>query len=257
MANLGLAQHSLDLQVGRQLESFERFRDREHAFFTRKLPQNTLDVSFWLRLGKRHRRGYPVQRNRVSHSDIRVVAYRQWQQEDNGVERRKVGILGGMGPMATQAFYRELIIQTRAASDQDHLEVVIESDSRIPDRTGFVLGHGPDPLPALAAATRGLRAAGAEVMVMPCNTAQIFQTQLEALAGSAFVSWVDTAVEAAVAVARPPVAVLATRGTLEADIYGPVLLNNGLPYMLPSEEEIELIMRSIYEFKARNRATRS
>ena len=59
---------------------------------------------------------------------------------------RVIGVLGGMGPEATLAFYQELIANTPAARDQDHLRVVIESNPKIPDRTAAIVGEGESPV---------------------------------------------------------------------------------------------------------------
>ena len=171
--------------------------------------------------------------------------------------RRKIGILGGMGPMATQAFYRELILHTDASVDQDHLEVVIESSPSIADRTAFLLGRGPDPRPALMDAALRLKGAGAELIVMPCNSAQAFAPELEEKVGVPFLDWVAIAADGVAAMARPPVAVLATAGTLEADIYGPPLEKRDIAHMVPSEKETAEVMACIYEFKAAGYATES
>ena len=144
--------------------------------------------------------------------------------------------------MATQAFYRELILHTDASVDQDHLEIVIESSPSIADRTAFLLGRGPDPRPALLDAAVRLRAAGAELIVMPCNSAQTFAPELEQKVGVPFVDWVASAI-------------LATAGTLETDIYGPLLEQRGLAHIVPDEEETASVMACIYEFKATGRAT--
>jgi len=85
-----------------------------------------------------------------------------------------VGILGGMGPAATADFYAKLTSRTPAVSDQDHLRVIIWSDPTIPDRSRALTGEGPDPTPTLRRGAQGLRAAGASLLAVPCNTAHAF-----------------------------------------------------------------------------------
>src|SRR5215204_4118179 len=87
---------------------------------------------------------------------------------------RTIGILGGMGPLATADLYRKIILATPASCDQEHLPVVIDADPRVPDRTTALRGDGPDPLPALAVGAHRLRTAGAGVVVIVCNTAHAF-----------------------------------------------------------------------------------
>ena len=64
--------------------------------------------------------------------------------------RKTLGVIGGLGPMAT-AYFLELVTKmTKAASDQEHLHVLIDSEPRTPDRTGFLTGEKTeDPYPWL------------------------------------------------------------------------------------------------------------
>ena len=65
------------------------------------------------------------------------------------MEKRSIGILGGMGPLATADLFRKIVTLTRAGCDGDHIRVYIDSNSSIPDRTAAILNGGPDPLPAM------------------------------------------------------------------------------------------------------------
>ncbi|MBC7432633.1 MAG: aspartate/glutamate racemase family protein [Rubritepida sp.] len=84
---------------------------------------------------------------------------------------RILGVLGGMGPLASAEFMRSLTLQTPALRDQDHIPAILVSDGRVPDRTAARQGLGPDPLPALIRGIRILEAAGCGAIVIPCNTA--------------------------------------------------------------------------------------
>src|SRR5437870_609987 len=74
-----------------------------------------------------------------------------------------VGVLGGMGPLATADFYAKLVRLTPARTDQEHLHVIIDSNPKIPDRTDGLGGEGPDPTPHLVATARSLEGVGVEV----------------------------------------------------------------------------------------------
>jgi aspartate racemase len=84
---------------------------------------------------------------------------------------RMLGVLGGMGPLASAEFMRALTLETPAARDQDHIPTVLWSDPRVPDRTEARNQGGPDPLPFLLRGIRGLEAAGCGAIAIPCNTA--------------------------------------------------------------------------------------
>jgi aspartate racemase len=162
---------------------------------------------------------------------------------------KRVGIIGGMGPLATTAFHRLLVLNEAAPTDQAHVPVVVDADPRIPDRTSFLLGTGQDPRPALRASARRLADAGAEVLVMPCNTANIFAADITAETGLPLVPWFESA--AAAVVARldglpQQCGLLATSGTVRTGIYGRILAQVGIAVLVPEEAEQELVMAAIY-----------
>ena len=85
-----------------------------------------------------------------------------------------IGVIGGMGPMATDIFYRNLINLIDAKKDQDHPRVIIYSNPKIPDRTEFILGKGNDPSPELIKTARELEKMKVDIITIPCNTAHYF-----------------------------------------------------------------------------------
>ena len=82
------------------------------------------------------------------------------------MKKKTIGILGGMGPLATADLFEKIIAHTRAARDQEHLRVLIDSNTRIPDRTAAILQGGEDPAPELRSSARGLERQGAELLIM-------------------------------------------------------------------------------------------
>ncbi|MCR1783826.1 amino acid racemase [Nocardioides carbamazepini] len=150
-----------------------------------------------------------------------------------------LGVLGGMGPMATATFYRDLVRRTPARSDQEHIPVVIWSDGRVPDRSEALLGHGPSPLPQLVEGVKQLQAMGADLMAMPCNTAHAFLPGLRRATGADFVDIVRATVAATIE--RHPetrhVGVLGTRGTRIARLYETACSEVGLAVIQPTEHD--------------------
>jgi len=150
-----------------------------------------------------------------------------------------IGVLGGMGPAATADFYAKLVAATPAARDQDHLRVLIWSDPTIPDRTEALLRGGPDPTPALVDGARRLLGAGAELIVVPCNTAHAFLDEVVAQTGARILHMVD-AVAQRIAAQRPPtVGLLATAGTISAGLYQDRLGRAGIAVATPTNDEQE------------------
>jgi aspartate racemase len=161
-----------------------------------------------------------------------------------------LGVLGGMGPMATVDFLRKLVEATPAARDQDHLAVMVAQAADIPDRTRAILGQGPDPLPAMTLALRRLEAAGATRLAIPCNTAHHWHGALQALTPIPILHIVD-AVATALAhrgLAGGPVGLLATDGTLRTGLYPRHLGRHGFTCHVPTDQAA--VMRAVRLVKA-------
>jgi aspartate racemase len=149
--------------------------------------------------------------------------------------RRTIGVLGGMGPWATLDFFGRLLRLTPAARDQDHLRILIDNNPAVPDRSAFLLGRGEDPTPWLVAGARGLAAAGADFLTIPCNTAHAFYP---AIAGSVPIPVLHMMEEAAAAAARAHpqarrVGLLATAGTVRAGLYARAFARYGVEVVVP------------------------
>ena len=104
---------------------------------------------------------------------------------------KTIGILGGMGPLATADLFRKITLLTDAARDNDHIRVYIDSNARIPDRTAAILSGGKDPVPEMASALRSLEACGASCVIMPCNTAHYFLPRLQAMTKLPFINMLE------------------------------------------------------------------
>ena len=110
-------------------------------------------------------------------------------------EKKTIGILGGMGPLATADLFQKITLLTEAETDRDHIRVYIDSNANIPDRTAAILSNGPDPVPEMASALRNLEACGADCVIMPCNTAHYFLPRLQAMTEIPFLSILTAAAE--------------------------------------------------------------
>lgn len=135
--------------------------------------------------------------------------------------RGVVGVLGGMGPLATIDFMHKMLRATPAASDQEHVPVVVSSIPQVPDRNAAWRGAGDSPLAAMLASGRRLAEAGAGLVVMPCNTAHLWFDDLQHRLGLPMLHLVDVALAEALAVAGPGarIGLLATDATLDAGLY--------------------------------------
>jgi aspartate racemase len=108
---------------------------------------------------------------------------------------RVLGVLGGMGPLASAHFMVRLTQLTPAERDQDHIPTVLWSDPRIPDRIAGQQRTGPDPLPWLLHGINGLRQAGCGAIAIPCNTVHGWFEPMAEAAGVPILHIVDAAAE--------------------------------------------------------------
>lgn len=139
-----------------------------------------------------------------------------------------------MGPLATVDLYQKIIEETPAERDQDHLHVIIESNPAVPDRSAALLDGGEDPTPLLREGARRLEGAGADFIIVPCNTAHAFLPWVASELSIPLISMID---ETAKAIARllpgSVVGILATGGTISARLYQDAFAAAGLGSVVP------------------------
>ena len=161
-----------------------------------------------------------------------------------------LGVLGGMGPQATNTFYQRIIDRTQAEKDQEHLQVLIWSDAKIPDRTAGILA-GPEAAEqvyqALLDGARLLERAGCTVLAIPCNTSHYFADRLQAQLKIPLIHMIRETVAAIQAMGKKTVGILATDGTVRTGIYQKELTAAGLtPVTLPERLQ-KTVVSIIYD----------
>ncbi len=160
---------------------------------------------------------------------------------------KTIGILGGMGPLATADLFTKIINLTKADGDNDHIRVFIDSNSKIPDRTQAILHGGADPLPYMIASAKKLETIGASVIIIPCNTAHYF---FEATAESVTTPFIHMIEETAKAVPEgAAVGLLATTATVNTKIYHRALEKYGVRLLCPDDKRQTLVMDAMFAIK--------
>jgi len=161
-----------------------------------------------------------------------------------------LGVIGGMGPLATADFFGKLIVATGAGRDEDNIPALIHSVPQLPSRPAAILRGGESPLPALRVARDRLLAAGATMLAMPCNTAHYWYDDLVADVPTPFPHIAD-----AVAAELPPqaqrVGIIATAATLAARIYEGRLYG-GIEWLSPEAELYEAAVQPAIDAVKRN-----
>lgn len=152
-----------------------------------------------------------------------------------GSSVRTVGVLGGLGPAATLDFFAKVLGATEAERDQDHLRLLIDCNPVVPCRHAAIAGGGPSPGPELAAMAVGLERAGADFLVMVCNTAHAWEDEIRAATRVPFVSLIEETVAAVRRVAPDlrAVGLLAADGCREAGLYERAFTAEGVRLIEP------------------------
>ena len=155
-----------------------------------------------------------------------------------------IGVLGGMGPLATVDFFNKVLLATPAKGDADHVPLLIQSDPRIPARPGAILNSGRSPLPELLAGRNRLIAAGATALAMPCNTAHFWFADLVKGCSVPFISIVDASINELRNLVDPgtPIGLIGTRATLAAQIFDTPIKRAGYTPINPDEDTMDALV---------------
>ena len=156
----------------------------------------------------------------------------------------RLGILGGMGPAASAEFITRLIKQTPATCDQEHIPFVLWNEPRIPDRSTSMRAGNDDPLPWLQNGIHGLKAAGCDCIVIPCNSAHFWYGELCKL-DVPIIHIVDSIATELLSLHldNQPIGVMGTQGTIEYGIYQYKLEQQGLKCLVPDRNEMDFFVQ--------------
>jgi aspartate racemase len=163
---------------------------------------------------------------------------------------KTIGVIGGMGPAATLDFFERILKRTKALRDEDHLRVIIDNNTKIPSRDAASKGEGPSPGETLAATARGLQNAGADFIVMACNTAHAYEPEIRAAISIPFVSMIDETVTAVAELRPERVGLLAADPCLRANLYQEASRKAGLNLVLLPPDSQRTLQELINRIKS-------
>jgi len=161
---------------------------------------------------------------------------------------KTVGVLGGLGPMATVYFYDMVVEMTEAKRDQDHLDMIIINRATTPDRTAYILGSSDDsPLDYIVRDAKRLEAAGADFLVLTCNTAHYFYNAIVEGLGIPLINMIEETVVHAKKKGHKKIGILATTGNINTGLYQDMCVKHSMDYYVPSQPVQEMVMNIIYD----------
>ena len=163
-------------------------------------------------------------------------------------EGLSLGIIGGLGPMATAYFMELLVKMTKAECDQDHLEMIIYNSPKIPDRTAYILGKSPDsPLPEIISLGQRLRQQNVSCIAIPCITAHYFHHEIQDGIGLPVIHAIRDTAEILHHAGMQRVGIMATDGTIESGIFQREIEQAGMQAVLPDAQTQAMVMHLIYD----------
>ncbi len=163
-----------------------------------------------------------------------------------------IGILGGMGPEATLDLFYKIIKLSPAEKDQDHFRIIIDNNPKIPDRTDAILGTGKDPLPELIMTAQNLEKAGANFIIMPCNTAHYYISGIQQNINIPILNMIKESANYVKNIfpSFKKAVLFASKGTYKTKLYNSFFNAKNIEILIPTPPEQNKIMDLIYMVKS-------
>lgn len=159
-----------------------------------------------------------------------------------------LGVIGGLGPMATAYFMQLVVKMTNAKTDQEHLEMIIYNTPSIPDRTEYILGKSLDsPLPKMIELGRKLKEQNVTCIAIPCITAHYFHKELMDGIDVDIIHGIRECAMLLKEAGINRVGIMATDGTVQSKIFQKEIECLGMTAIIPREDMQKRVMNLIYE----------
>lgn len=159
-----------------------------------------------------------------------------------------VGVLGGLGPMASVYFYEMVVNMTQAKTDQEHVDMIITNRATTPDRTAFIVGNSnEDPSKILIDDAKKLEKYGVDFIVITCNTAHYFYEKIVNSVNIPLVNIVEETIKHAKVTNHKKLGILATTGNIKTNLYQSMCEKYDIEYLVLDENRQSQIMEIIYD----------
>ncbi len=152
---------------------------------------------------------------------------------------RRIGILGGMGPEATIALMQRILAGTSAKDDADHVPLLVDMNPQVPSRIQHLIEQtGPNPGPVMADMAARLERAGAEALILPCNTAHYYAHYITDRVAIPFLNMPEmtAALLAEKLNSGASVGILASPATNQTGLFQTLLAQHDLRTLWPQDE---------------------
>lgn len=167
--------------------------------------------------------------------------------------KKTLGIIGGMGPSATALLFKRIVDYTDAASDADHIHILIDNYPQIPDRTKSILEDGESPVSYITKIGKKLIDNGADLLLIPCNTSHYYFKDIQRNLTKPVVNMIYETAKQCQSQGIKRVGVLATAGTIKAGVFETELKKFDIECVYPTDTDEKYVMDMIYnQVKAGN-----
>ena len=165
----------------------------------------------------------------------------------------KLGVIGGMGPLATVSFYERVVLNTVAKCDNEHIDMVVLSHASMPDRTKCIIeNRGGEFLEVIKKDFKILEDIGVEAVAIPCNTSHYFFDEFKKFTGLRIINMIEETILEVKKRGIEKVAVFGTLGTLNSKVYEKYANQHGILVKEVSPEDKQAVMDIIYDIKETN-----
>ena len=165
----------------------------------------------------------------------------------------KLGVIGGMGPLATVKFYDKVVLNTDAHNDNEHIDLVVLNHSTMPDRTRCIIEKKDlEFLNVIKKDLEILDNIGVDVVAIPCNTSHYFYDEFSKYTNLKIINMIEETILEIKKRGVKQVAVFGTIGTLNSKVYDKYAQKYGIEVKELSAEDKNSVMDIIYNIKETN-----
>lgn len=164
------------------------------------------------------------------------------------MNNKTVGVLGGLGPMASVYFYEMVVKMTDAKTDQEHVDMIITNRATTPDRTSYIVGESEEnPVFTLVEDSKKLENYGVDFLVMTCNTAHYFYDTIKESVSIPVVNIVEETIKHAKNSNHKKLGILATSGNIKTELYQEMCKKYHIEYLVLDDNRQKQVMEIIYD----------
>lgn len=165
----------------------------------------------------------------------------------------KLGVIGGMGPLATVKFYDKIVLNTEAHNDNEHIDLIVLNHSTMPDRTKCIIENkDTEFLNEIKKDLEILERIGIDIVAIPCNTSHYFYDEFKNFTNLRIINMIEETILEIKRRGIKQVAVFGTLGTINSKVYNKYAKKNGIEVKELSLEDKKTVMDIIYKIKETN-----